>query len=550
MKYLSNSLFTLFIAFSLVACGDETDINPEITEAELTEHIKTLSSDEFGGREPGTPGGEKTVEYIKNHFEKAGLQPANDGSWYQEVPLVSITLEPETQVTINGLAEAVTLQHGENTVVWTKRVADSVSLENSELVFVGYGIVAPEYNWNDYEGLDVEGKTVVILVNDPGYATQDTALFTGNAMTYSGRWTYKYEEAARQGAAGAIVIHETAPAGYPWEVVTGSWTGPQYDLVPPNKNMDRVKVEGWITHEFTNRLFENVGLTYEEAKQAALEENFEAIPLDATIRTTLNNTLKQTISRNVAGVLEGSERPEETVLYMAHWDHIGTNPNLEGEDKIYNGTVDNATGIAGLIEIAEKFAGLEENPQRSVVFLAVTAEESGLLGSKYYANNPMYPLAQTAAAINMDALSPYGKTKDIVVVGYGKNELQDYLERAAQEQGREVVPEPTPEKGYYFRSDHFNFAKKGVPALYAEAGINYVEGGKERGRKLQAAYTAERYHKPADEYNPEWDLSGMKQNLLLFYQVGQVIADSTVWPRWSEDVSFKAVRAETAELRQ
>ncbi len=314
--------------------------------------------------------------------------------------------------------------------------------------------------------------------------------------------------------------------------------------------MDRVKAEGWITHQFANKLFKSIGMSYEEAKKAALQENFEPIPLEATISTTLNNTIKKTTSRNVAGVLKGSERPEETVIYMAHWDHLGTNPNLEGEDKIYNGAVDNATGVAGLIEIAEKFAGLEENPERSVVFLAVTAEESGLLGSRYYANNPLFPLAQTAGVINMDALSPYGKTKDIVVVGYGMNELQGYLERAAEEQEREVVPEPTPEKGFYFRSDHFNFAKKGVPALYAEAGINYVKGGKERGKKLQAEYIAKRYHKPADEFSPEWDLSGMVQNLKLFYKVGHTLADSNAWPKWMEDVSFGAIREKTADLRE
>ncbi|HET6527676.1 MAG TPA: M28 family metallopeptidase [Balneolaceae bacterium] len=547
----SKILTVLFIAFSLIACdSSQNQSNPEISESELAEHIKTLASDEFGGREPGTPGGEKTVEYISEQFQEAGLAPANNGSWYQEVPLVSITLEPNTTVMVEGLGQPVTLQHGDNTVVWTKRVTDQVALENSELVFVGYGIVAPEYNWNDYEGLDVQGKTVVILVNDPGYATQNPELFTGNKMTYYGRWTYKYEEAARQGAAGAIIIHETAPAGYPWEVVTGSWTGAQYDLVPPNNNMDRVKVEGWITHQFANKLFQHIGMTYEEAKKAALEDDFEPISLEASISTTLNNTIKKTTSRNVAGVLEGSERPDESVIYMAHWDHLGTNPNLEGDDKIYNGAVDNATGVAGLIEIAEKFAAREEQPERSVVFLAVTAEESGLLGSKYYANNPLYPLALTAGVINMDAMNPNGMTKGLVVVGYGMNEMQGYLKKAAAEQGRIIVPEPTPEKGFYFRSDHFNFAKKGVPALYAEAGIDYVEGGKERGKKLQAEYIAERYHKPADEYNADWDLSGMAANLKLFYQIGNTLADSTVWPGWMEDVSFGTIRQKTAGMRK
>lgn len=524
------------------------EAQPAITEDELAAHIEILASDEFGGREPSTPGGEKTVEYIAEHFEKAGLEPGVDGNWFQEVPLVSITLDPATTVSVEGLGEPLVLQQGENTVVWTKRVRDQVSLEDSELVFVGYGVVAPEYGWDDYEGLDVEGKTVVILVNDPGYGTHDPDLFTGNKMTYYGRWTYKYEEAARQGAAGAIVIHETNPAGYPWEVVTGSWTGPQYDLVPENENMDRAKVEGWITREIADRLFQHIGMSYEEAKGAALQEDFEPIPLEATMSTALNNTVEKTTSRNVVGVLEGSARPRESVVYMAHWDHLGTDPNLEG-DQIYNGAVDNATGVAGLIELAERF-GNGEAPERSVVFLAVTAEESGLLGSKYYANNPAWPLELTAAVINMDAMSPYGQTNDLVVVGYGMNELQSYLERAAAGQERTLVPEPTPEKGFYFRSDHFNFAKEGVPALYAEAGTDYVEGGMERGEQLESEYVAERYHKPADEYDPGWDLSGMVQNLELFYRVGNTIADSNAWPAWLEDVSFGAEREKSAGQRQ
>lgn len=553
MKKISLSLFTFVLVVVFVACStkqDKKSANANITEDELAGHIETLASDGYGGRAPGTPGGEKTVSYIKKHFKKAGLTPANGKSWYQQVPLVKITASPQTQVTFEGLGQPVTFDNGSKAIIWTLQVQNEVSLKSSEMVFVGYGIKAPEYNWNDYKGLDVEGKTVVILVNDPGYATHNSELFTGNAMTYYGRWTYKYEEAARQGAAAAIVIHETAPAGYPWEVVTGSWSGPQYHLVPENKNMDRAKVEGWITHQFANKLFENIGMTYEEAKKAALQEDFEPIPLDVTMSTTLNNSIEKMKSRNVAGVLKGSKRPKETVIYMAHWDHLGTDPNLEG-DKIYNGAVDNASGIAGLIELAEKYGSLGEKPARSVLFLAVTAEESGLLGSKYFANNPLFPLGSTAGVINMDAMNVYGKTKNMVVVGYGMNELQGYLEDGAKQQERKVVPGSHPEKGFYFRSDHFSFAKKGVPALYAEAGNNYVKGGKERGEKLDAEYTAKRYHKPADEYRPKaWDLSGMVQDLNLFYQVGHTLADTTDWPGWNKNVSFKAIRQETAEMRQ
>lgn len=557
MKKLSIFLVALGIAFAMTGCGgsnldtQSNGINPKITEAELAGHIETLASDEFGGRAPGTPGGEKTVRYIKNHFEKVGLQPGNGDSWYQQVPLVTLTLEQKPTITFKGLKnEPVTLKNGSQAIVWTTRIKEKVSLKNSEMVFVGYGVKAPEWNWNDYEGLDVEGKTVVMLVNDPGFGTGDTTLFKGRTMTYYGRWTYKYEEAARQGAAAAIVIHETVPAGYPWEVVTGSWSGPQYYMVPDNKNMDRVKVEGWITHQFANRLFQNIGLTYEEAKKVAMQEDFEPIPLNVTMSVTLHNKIEKMKSRNVVGVLKGSKRPKETVIYMAHWDHLGTDTTLTG-DQIYNGAVDNATGVAGLIEIAEKFAGLKENPARSVVFLAVTAEESGLLGSKYYANNPIYPLGLTAGVINMDALNVHGKTKNMIVVGYGMNELQGYLEEVLQEQGRVAVPEPHPEKGFYFRSDHFSFAKKGVPALYAEAGLNYVKGGVERGQRLAEQYTSKYYHKPSDEYRPkEWDLSGMKQNLKAFYKVGYALADTTDWPGWSDKASFKAIRQKTAEMRK
>ncbi len=520
-----------------------------ITGPALEAHIKRLSSDEFQGRAPASPGEEKTVAYITDQFQQAGLEPGNKGSWYQEVPLVSITLDPDTTLVIDGLDEPVELQHGDATVVWTKRVAESVTLEDSEMVFVGYGIVAPEYGWNDYEGVDVEGKTVVMLVNDPGFATQDPELFNGNAMTYYGRWTYKYEEAARQGASGAIVIHETGPAGYPWDVVSGSWTGPQFDLVSDNLNQHRARLEGWVKDDLADRLLGNAGMSYQEAKQAALEEDFRAVPLDLTASATLNNEIEETTSRNVVGFFPGAERPEETVLYMAHWDHLGMKPEREG-DKIFNGAVDNATGVAGLIEIARAFNTRPEPPERSVVFLAVTAEEQGLLGSRHYAENPVYPLPKTAAAINMDGLGPYGETRDIVVVGHGSSELEDYLAEAAENQGRRVEPESTPEKGYYYRSDHFNFAKQGVPSLYAEAGTDLVEGGTERGERLQAEYTEKHYHKPSDEFGPEWDLGGIVQDMRLFHQVGERIADSNAWPNWYEGNEFRAIRDESKDVRE
>lgn len=519
-----------------------------IVASELAAHIRRLGSDEFQGRSPASPGEEKTVNYIAQQFEQAGLSPGNEGSWFQEVPLVSITLASDAALTIDGMDQPMSLRHGGDAVIWTKRVEESVSLDDSELVFVGYGIVAPEYGWNDYEGVDVEGKTVVMLVNDPGYATQDPELFDGNAMTYYGRWTYKYEEAARQGASGAIVIHETGPAGYPWDVVSGSWTGPQFDLVGEDGNSHRVKLEGWIKHDVADRLFRHAGLSYEEARKAALEKDFQPVPMNLRASATLENDIERTRSRNVVGVLEGDERPEETVVYMAHWDHLGVKPGMEG-DNVYNGARDNATGVAGLIEIAEAFAAGGERPRRSVVFLAVTAEEQGLLGSRYYAENPVYPLTKTAAAVNMDGMSPYGKTRDVVVIGHGSSELEELLAQAAKAQDRTVEPESTPEKGYYYRSDHFNFAKQGVPALYAKAGTDMIEGGTERGERLQAEYVENHYHKPSDEYDPSWDLSGLAQNLQLFHQVGERVANSSEWPNWYEGNEFRAIRSESADAR-
>ena len=529
--------------------GEEGDADQPVPEAALSavdadslhREVAELAADSMLGRPPTGVGAERTVDYLTGAFAELGLEPGNDGSWTQEVPLVSITADPAMTRTVGREEGREAYDYGSEFMAWTKRVVDRVELEASEMVFVGYGIVAPEYGWDDYAGLDVEGRTVVMLVNDPGYATGDTALFNGNAMTYYGRWTYKFEEAARQGAAGAVVVHETGPAGYPWEVVSGSWAGPQFDLRPENDNMHRVRVEGWVTREVAGELFRRAGLDFEEMKSRAAEPGFEPEPLGLWASVTVENTLETATAQNVLGRLPGSERSEEHVIYTAHWDHLGVDPSLEG-DTIYNGAKDNATGTAGLIEIARAFTELPESPARSVLFLAVTAEEQGLLGSKHYAQNPVYPLDETAAVINMDGLNVLGPMHDITVVGMGMSELDDYLARAAEAQDRRLRPDPEAEKGFYYRSDHFEFAKVGVPALYADAGVDHVEHGEEWTRERRDEWTTERYHKPADEYDPEWDLRGAVDDLRLFFRVGYRLATGSDFPEWAPGTEFEATR--------
>ncbi|MGI9286141.1 MAG: M28 family metallopeptidase, partial [Pseudomonadales bacterium] len=482
----------------------------------------------------------KTINFLRDKFTEIGLKPGNGDSFFQPVPLVEITADPNITLAVDTPIGKIDLTYGNDMMVWTKRVTDSVALENSELVFVGYGIVAPEYNWNDYQDLDVKGKTVVILVNDPGFATQDDGLFNGNAMTYYGRWTYKYEEAARQGAAGAIIVHEDAAAGYPWAVVAGSWSGPQFDLVAEDENAARAAVEGWVTADAAKQLFSAASMDYEEAKAQALNKAFKATPMAIKASVAIKNTTRESTSNNVIAILPGSARPEETIFYTAHWDHLG---KKEGDgDQIFNGAVDNASGTAALLELAEAFKGLKTPPQRSIVFLAVTAEESGLLGSRFYGENPVYPLATTVGAINIDAMNVLGKTRDITVVGYGSSELENYLKEGASKQNRVLKPEPTPEKGYFYRSDHFNFSKRGVPVLYAEGGTDYVDHDAAWGQAQQNDYTANRYHKPADEYDESWDLSGVIEDITLYFEIGHQLANETHFPNWFEGNEFRQIR--------
>lgn len=508
----------------------------------LAGHVRTLASDEFGGRAPASPGEELTVRYIETQFREAGLKGANGGSFIQDVPLVSVETLGSPVFSLAKGEQSVDLAYRDDQVVWTRRQAQpATSIEDSEIVFVGYGIVAPERGWNDYEGIDVKGKTVVILVNDPGFATQDPAVFEGNTMTYYGRWNYKFDEAARQGAAAALIIHETKPAAYGWGTVDSSWTGPQFDMVRADNGASLSAAEGWITTDATDKLFALAGLDRAALKEAAAKPGFKAVPMGVTLSTRFESKANHINSRNVAGYVEGSERPDEVFVYMAHWDHIGTDPTAEG-DGIYNGALDNATGTAGLIELARKYAHAAEKPKRSVLFLAVTAEEQGLLGSAFYAANPLFPLENTIGGLNMDGLNNYGPTKDVTVIGLGNSELDDYLKQAADASARVLVGDQEPEKGYYYRSDHFELSKRGVPMLYPNAGYDHIEKGRAYVEGLEAEYIKNRYHLPGDEYDESWDLSGAVTDLRLYYDTGRLVIDSGAWPNWREGSEFKALR--------
>jgi Zn-dependent M28 family amino/carboxypeptidase len=546
---IKNLIFFLLIIFLFVfiylSCSSkEHDIEAaaaSLNTEELAHDVKILSSDEFEGRFPASPGEEKTIEFLKEEFEKVGLKPGNGESFFQEVPLVEITASPQTKLVVTGRENPIEFAYGDDFVGVTLRVQEKVAVENSDMIFVGYGIVAPEYEWNDYEGIDASGKTVVMLVNDPGFATEDPELFKGRAMTYYGRWTYKYEEAARQGAACAVIIHETEPAAYGWGVVRNGWTGPNFSLVSEDGNASKCAVESWITLETARTIFDAAGQDYDDLKESAAKPGFKAVPLGLKASLALENSIRKAVSRNVIGLLPGSERSDEYIIYTAHWDHFGKNPNLEG-DQIFNGALDNATGTSALIELAEAFQQLGSPPLRSILFMAVTAEEQGLLGSDYYATHPIYPLNKTVAVINMDSLNIYGRMKDIRIVGYGQSELDEYVKAYAEEMGRVVLPNPAPEKGSFYRSDHFPFAKQGVPALSAGSGIQHLEKGEEWGRAQKENYVREKYHQVSDEYDPNWDLSGLQEDLHMYFMIGYRLSMESTFPNWNEGSEFKSKR--------
>ena len=513
---------------------------PAVSAATYERHIAVLASDEFEGRKPGQPGERKTLDYLQAEFKRLGLAPAVNGSYLQQVPMVEITANSDTALTIKSAANTRTLAYRTDMVIWTKRVVPSIEVRDSPLVFVGYGVVAPEYQWNDYAGIDMQGKTAVILVNDPGWDGDDPNLFKGLAMTYYGRWVYKYEEAMRQGAAAALIVHEERPAAYPWDTVLASNAGPKLDMDSADGNLGRVALEGWITRDAATRLLADAGQSYDAMKKAASRRGFKAVPLAATMSGGVNNAIRRGKSANVIGYFPGRKRPGEYLVYSAHWDHLGKAFGRSG-DLIANGAEDNATGTAGMLAIAEAFRR-GRRPERSVVFVGLTLEESGLLGSAWYAANPVFPLAQTVANINIDELAFGPRTRDVIVIGSGASELDDYIADAARVQGRYLAPDPTPEKGTYYRSDHFNFAKLGVPSLYINHGIDELLGGKAAGLARRDEYVAVRYHKPGDEYRPGTDLSGGAEDLQLLYAVGQRLANERGWPNWRAGNEFRATR--------
>lgn len=550
------------LALALAGCATPTDraeLTPDqlwstaapalvsIRANEILEHTRVLASDEYEGRAPGTRGEELTVAYLTDQFRRMGLQPGNpDGTFVQNVPLVGFSTDATFTLTSGG--NTTTLNPLTDYVAVSRHFQPEVRVDNSDLVFVGYGVVAPEFGWDDYKDVNVRGKTIVMLINDPAVpdpansARLDPDMFKGNAMTYYGRWTYKYEIAAEKGAAAAIIIHETGPAGYPWEVVSGSWGRENFDIrtTGPAKGP---RVEAWITSEQAQKLLQASNLNFGDLKRAAIRKDFRPVSINAKASFHLRNTIRDVQSRNVIARLEGSDEADEYIIYTAHWDHLGRDPKLAG-DQIYNGALDNASGTAAMLEIAEAFTQLKERPRRSILFLAVTAEEKGLLGAKYYGSAPLYPLNKTLANINMDGVNQWGRTSDVVIVGYGNSTLDDLVTDVARHQGRTIIPDPEPEKGYFYRSDHFEFAKQGVPAIYTDAGVTYVGKPAGYGEQKRDEYTTRDYHKPSDEIKPDWDLTGAVDDAQLLFMIGYRVAQGDVWPEWKPGTEFRAKREE------
>jgi len=536
---MRKSVLITLLVF-VIGCKPDSKNTPalvEVDQSTIAKHIERLASDEFMGRMPFTEGEVKTVNYLKEEFSKLGALPGNGDSYFQEVPLIKFNGVPSEEMIISGAVADIKLKLFEDYMAVTEKPVPEVSLDKSELVFAGYGIVAPEYNWNDYEGIDWKGKTAVVLVNDPGYESGDSTLFKGNEMMYYGRWTYKYEEAARQGAAGVLIIHETGPAGYGWGVIESSNTNNNLIL---ESDAPVVDIEGWISNASAGKIFEASVLKGKDYKALARNEEFKPVPLGLTASIKIKNSISKNVSKNVIALIPGTDRKDECIIFSAHWDHFGIGKAING-DSIYNGALDNASGTAALLALAEAFKKAGPT-RRSIVFLAVTAEEQGLLGSAYYVDHPVFAPQKTVADINMDALSAPCPMKDLTITGYGQSEMDEYAEEAAKKQGRYIVKDPEPEKGYFFRSDHFNFAKVGIPALYADGRYEGFTKSKEEIKKLNDDYLLHKYHQPTDEFDPETDLSGVQFDVQLFFMVGYKLANEDYFPKWYESSEFKAAR--------
>lgn len=543
-----RSLSFLLIVCCIYSCAPNPDGEVQNTAQvdinTIRESLTELSSDAYQGRKPFTEGETKTVSYLKNKLQGYGLEPGNGDSFEQQVNLVELDATPDSEMVFNTAGGVVKLTSGSDFVAYTERVEENVSLSNSQVVFAGYGVVAPEYNWNDYEGLDVKGKTVVVLVNDPGFGSGDDEFFKGKIMTYYGRWTYKYEEAMRQGASGVLIVHESVPAGYNWAVVQNSWSGARLYLDNGGDESAKPIVQGWITLDAATRIFKSSGVDMANFQQKARTAGFKAVDLNMTASLNITNKIKKDASKNVIAKITGSKRPEEYVIYSAHWDHLGVGLPVNG-DSIYNGAHDNASGSATLLAIAETFAKLDKKPERTVVFLFVTAEEQGLLGSAYYAANPIFPPQETIANINMDGLGYYGLMKDLTIIGYGQSELDDLAEAIAKKQGRYIMPDTEPGKGYFFRSDHFSFAKVGIPAIFASGTYESMEKGVEYVSQKKAEFNSTSYHKPADEIDESWSFDGMQQDGQLFFEMGIELLKENKVIHWKDGSEFKSIRAKS-----
>ncbi|NTE22381.1 M28 family peptidase [Agrobacterium tumefaciens] len=546
---MKKALFLLGCTLlSLASCkqaSEKSSTSPDslsvkaINDSSLTHYLSVIAADSLAGRKPFTNGETKTINYLKTEFEKLGIEPGNGDSYFQEVPMVEIKSVPEDQMLIKGKSGSLSLNYLTDFVAGSRRLQDQVSIANSRLVFAGFGIVAPEYGWNDYKGLDVKGKTVVVMINDPGFV--DSTLFKGKNMTYYGRWTYKFEEASRQGAAGVLIIHDTEPAAYPWSVVRSGWSKSKLNLQSADNGMNRTSIEGWISLDKAKSLFKMAGQS-DTLMATAKKKGFKAVDLGLTTSLTIKNKIKKSVSYNVMAKVSGGKHQDEAIIYSAHWDHLGIGEKVKG-DSIYNGAVDNATGVASLLELATAFKKLPKKQERSILFISYTAEEQGLLGSEYYAKHPVFPLAKTVANINMDMMGIAGKTKDIVVYGFGQSELEDYAATSAKKQGRVVVPDPVPSSGLYYRSDHFNLAKMGVPSLFTGSGVDNIKNGREWGLKQVAEFTKFRYHSPQDNFDAKtWDLSGIVEDVRLVFDLGYRLSNEDSYPKWKAGSEFKAIR--------